>query len=253
MLSMPSVRRQGLVRLAAVDARRAALEQMIDHAALFPPASMTMADALAEDARVRAQDTGWIVGRFVVPASRVAELDGYDGPLSAVLDADLPDDPRIEAVEVPPDFPSDTVSLGKVYVERPVGDLEWLGELDGRRAKVRCGGQVAPTVDQLAAFVRRCRDLGVVFKATAGLHHPVRRGDEHGFLNLLGACVFGFEEAVLADEDPGAFKLTADRFSWRGQGRSADEVARVRRELFASFGSCSVQEPLDDLRAMGIL
>lgn len=236
-----------------MDARRAAFERLIDHAALFPPASMSMADALAEDARVRASETGWIVGRFVVPASRLGELDGYDVALSVVLDAELPDDPRVEAVEVPPDGPSDTVSLGEVYVERLLDDLDWLDELGGRRAKVRCGGKVTPTVEQLAAFIRRCRDLGVVFKATAGLHHAVRTGDEHGFLNLLAACVLGFEEAVLADDDPAAFRLTPERFSWRGQGRGPEEVARVRRDLFAGFGSCSVQEPLDDLHAMGML
>jgi len=254
-----------------MDARRAALERLIDHAALFPPASMSMADALAEDARVRAAETGWIVGRFVVPASRVAELDGYDGALSVVLDADLsPGDRRVEAVEVPPTASGDTVSRAQipargdaagasdtvsleVYVERPLGDMSWLDELGGRRAKVRCGGATTPSVDELASFVRRCRELGVVFKATAGLHHPVRRGDEHGFLNLLGACVLGFEEAVLADDDPSAFKLTPERFSWRGQGRGADEIARVRRELFASFGSCSVQEPVDELRAIDVL
>jgi hypothetical protein len=254
-----------------MDARRAALEHLIDHAALFPPASMSMADALAEDARVRAEETGWIVGRFVVPASRLGELDGYDGALSVVLDADLsPVDRRIEAVEVPPTASGDTVSRAnaagrarsgeasdtvslETYVEGTPGDMSWLDELGGRRAKVRCGGATTPSADELAAFIRRCRELGVVFKATAGLHHPVRHGEEHGFLNLLGACVFGFEEAVLADDDPSAFKLTPDRFSWRGQGRDADGVARVRRELFASFGSCSVQEPVDGLRELGIL
>jgi hypothetical protein len=62
-------------------ARRAALSGLIDHAALFPPASMSMADALAEDARVRAEPTGWIVNRFVVPASRLGELDDRPLPL----------------------------------------------------------------------------------------------------------------------------------------------------------------------------
>jgi hypothetical protein len=236
-----------------MDARRAALEKLIDHAALFPPASMSVDDALAEDERVRAADTGWIVGRFVVRASQLAELGDRDLPLSVVLDAGVTDDERIEALEVPPSN-SPLQSPGReVYVERPIGSLVWLDELDGARAKVRCGGETVPTVDELAAFIRRCRDLGVAFKATAGLHHPVRTGDEHGFLNLLAAACLGFEEAVLADEEPSAFRLTADRFSWRGQGCDGEKVAQVRRELFSSFGSCSVQEPLDHLKAMAIL
>jgi hypothetical protein len=81
----------------------------------------------------------------------------------------------------------------------------------------------------------------------------VRTGGEHGFLNLLGACCLGFEEAVLADEEASAFSLTPERFAWRGQRADATKVARVRRELFAGFGSCSVQEPVDELRALGIL
>ena len=237
-----------------MDARRAALEKLIDHAALFPPASMSVEEALVEDARVRAAETGWIVGRFVVRASQVDELGDAGLALSVVADADVPEDARIEAVELALSG-SLPLSAGaaEVYVERPIGDLAWLEELDGARAKVRCGGETVPTVDELGAFIRRCRDLGVVFKATAGLHHAVRTDGEHGFLNLLAACCLGFEEAVLADEDPGAFRLTPERFSWRGQGCGPEKVAEVRSGLFASFGSCSVQEPVDDLRKMGIL
>jgi hypothetical protein len=128
-----------------IDARRAALERLIDHAALFPPASMSIEDALAEDRRVRAEPTGWIVNRFVVPASRLAELGDVDLRLSVVADAEVPADSRIEAVEIPP---SDTVLQGfsgEVYVERPIDSLAWLDELDGRRAKVRCGGAAVPS------------------------------------------------------------------------------------------------------------
>ena len=36
-------------------------------------------------------------------------------------------------------------------------------------------------------MIAACRDAGVPFKCTAGLHHAVRRGEEHGFLNILAA------------------------------------------------------------------
>ena len=69
------------------------------------------------------------------------------------------------------------VPVDEVYVERPVDGLDWLDEVAalGRRAKVRCGGSSVPSVAELAAFVRRCRELGVPFKATAG-PAPPRRG-----------------------------------------------------------------------------
>ena len=77
--------------------------------------------------------------------------------------------------------------------------------------------------------VLRCRELGLAFKATAGLHHAVRRGDEHGFLNLLAAASFA-DAALLEEDDPAAFALDADGFACRGRRAGAEEVARVRRE-----------------------
>ena len=245
---------------AQTDARRAALEGLFDHAALFPPASLAMDAALAEDRRLRTGPEAWVVRRFVCPLSRLGELGAEDLPLSVVLDAEpdgLLDDPRVQAVEVPPGRgaakPPDDRRLD-VYVERPLDDLAWLGELPpGACAKARCGGSVVPSVEQLAAFVRRCRELSLPFKATAGLHHPVRGEREHGFLNLLAAAAFGDEEKALAERDASAFRLDGESFAWRDREARAVDVARVRRELLASIGSCSVAEPVGELRALGIL
>jgi hypothetical protein len=236
------------------DARRAALGGLVDHAALFPPASMTMAAALAEDARIRAAPESWLVRRFVVPASRLADLGDAELPLSVVLDAPYAGgDPRVEAVEARPGTdPEEVAGLAReVYVELPA-DLERLAGL-GLRAKVRCGGAAVPTVEELAAVVRRCWELGLVFKATAGLHHAVRAAGEHGFLNLLAAAVFGDEEEALGDGDVSAFSLGDHEFRWRGRSANPAELGAVRERLFAGFGSCSVAEPVDELRALAIL
>jgi hypothetical protein len=236
------------------DARRAALGGLVAPAALFPPASMAMEAALAEDARVRAGAEAWLVRRFVVPASRLAELGDVDLPLAIVLDASYNGgDRRVEAVEARPGADPEAVAglAPEVYLELPA-DLDQLASL-GLRAKVRCGGAAVPSVAELAEVVRRCRELGLVFKATAGLHHAVRTGAEHGFLNLLAAAVFGDEEAALGEEDAAAFSLDASAFRWRDDSATAAEVARVRGGLFAGFGSCSVAEPVDALRALSIL
>ena len=242
------------------DARRALLAQLIDHAPLFPPASLPLDEALAEDRRVRATQSGWLVNRFVAPASKLPELAGEPLRLSVVLDsAGLPPaDSRIEAVEAPPGVDPEVLvdAAPEVYVELPPGDdvfrIDQLAAL-GFRAKVRCGGQSVPRPAALAELIWFCRRTGVPFKATAGLHHPVRAGDEHGFLNLLAAAVFGDEQDALEDEDREAFSLTADEFSWRDRTAGAEEIARVRRELFVGFGSCSAQEPIDELVALGLL
>jgi hypothetical protein len=61
------------------------LERIIDHAALFPPASMSLPDALAEDRRARESPHAGMLNRFVVPAARLAELPAERAPLSVVL------------------------------------------------------------------------------------------------------------------------------------------------------------------------
>ena len=208
---------------------------------------------------MRAGETGWIVNRFVCPASKLGELGDEPLRLSVVLDTgELPAaDARIEAVEaagIDPEVLFDAAP--EIYCELPLRDdvsyrILQLGEL-GLRAKVRCGGSVLPNVPALAEFVQACRRLEVPFKATAGLHQPLRHGDEHGFLNLLAAAAFGDEEEALADEDPGSFEVSSESFRWRDREAAPHELSRAR-ELFVSFGSCSAQEPIDGLLELGML
>jgi hypothetical protein len=244
----------------ATGARRALFTGLIDHAPTFPPEELPLDQGLAEHRRVRRNEHGWIVNRFVCPASKLGQLGDEALRLSVVIDTgQLPDaDPRIEAVEaagIDPEILFDAAP--EVYAELPLRDdvsfrILRLGEL-GLRAKVRCGGAAIPSMPRLAEFVEACRRLEVPFKATAGLHQPLRHGDEHGFLNLLAAAVFGDEEEALGEEDPDAFSVDEEGFRWRDRSASAAEIARVRTELFVSFGSCSAQEPIDGLLALGLL
>jgi hypothetical protein len=239
------------------------LERLIDHAALFPPASMSLPDALAEDRRARESPHADLLNRFVVPAARLAELPAERAPLSVVLsgadDAELvAGADGVEAVELvldgPRPRPADLVATYRAL--QPLGvetyfelvlDESWRDSVPaaigavaavGGRVKLRCGGASIPSVEQVALVIACCREAGVPFKATAGLHHPLRRGEEHGFLNLLAATTApaGRLEAVLAEEDA-----------------SAIDFADADRSLFTSFGSCSWREPVDDLRELGLL
>jgi hypothetical protein len=228
------------------DARIALLERLIDHAPTFPPASLSPAEALAEDRRAQGSPHAFVLGRLVWPASRFVELGDARRTISVVADALVPDDPRIEAIEVPPGREIPAPASRVVYVEG--------GRVPaGAYAKVRCGGSVTPSVEELARFVRDCREHGVPFKATAGLHHAVRNGSEHGLLNLLAAVVFGDEEAALADDDRGAFALDARSFRWGDREAEAERLAAARRERLHSIGSCSFFEPVEELAALGML
>ena len=245
---------------AKTDVQHALFGGLIDHAPTFPPEELPLDAGLAEHRRVRKTEHGWIVNRFVCPASKLGELGDEPLRLSVVLDTRQlpPADKRIEAVEaagIDPEVLFDAAP--EIYCELPLRDdvsfrILRLGEL-GLRAKVRCGGAVIPSVPRLAELVQACRRLEVPFKATAGLHQPLRHDDEHGFVNLLAAAVFGDEEDALDEEDPDAFAVSGEAFRWRDREASAGEIARVRRGLFVSFGSCSAQEPIDGLVALGLL
>jgi hypothetical protein len=144
----------------------------------------------------------------------------------------------------------------------------------GAYAKVRTGGTTTdafPASDHVARFLATCLREAVPFKATAGLHHPLRGeypltyepgsacGRMYGFLNVFLATAFlaaGLDEAearVLLDEsDPNAVTFSRTEAVWRSHRIPLDRLAESRRFL-TSFGSCSFREPIDDLTALGLL
>jgi hypothetical protein len=145
---------------------------------------------------------------------------------------------------------------------------------DGRDTvglKFRCGGvtpDAFPSVDALARALASARDAGAPFKATAGLHHPVRHFAEevsapmHGFLNVFGGALLAFQHGfdaralarVLADEDAAHFRFDGGGFWWTdGWSVPAEAVAEGRARFATSYGSCSFDEPREDLRALGLL
>ena len=164
------------------------------------------------------------------------------------------------------------------YVEIPISEdptplvLAIAGA--GAYAKVRTGGTTTdafPASDHVARFLATCLREAVPFKATAGLHHPLRGeypltyepgsacGRMYGFLNVFLATAFlaaGLDEAearVLLDEsDPNAVTFNRTEAVWRSHRIPLDRLAESRRFL-TSFGSCSFREPIDDLTALGLL
>jgi hypothetical protein len=255
----------------SLDARRELLGALIDHAALFPPASLDMPEAIAADRAARASEHAWILGRFICPASRLGELpreaprlsvvlDGGEGDLEAVHDARVAGrevelvEARIDPVWIPDTQQLVAAKLGEgvqAFWELAPG-RGLAGAVAAVRearagAKIRCGGGTVPPVER--------------FKATAGLHHAIRSEDAHGFLNLLAAAVFahaeGLSEAelvpLLAERDPSAFAVAADGLTARDHHAGAAAIAEARRELFVAYGSCSFAEPVEDLTGLGVL
>lgn len=160
-----------------------------------------------------------------------------------------------------------------VYLEIPLDDatneaLHLIAESELASAKARTGGLEAaafPTPNALASFMRECLDLNLSFKLTAGLHHPIRQQDPatgammHGFLNVLIALALAEEHdltrgeiaRILDDDNPRNFVVNANEI---GHLELRADLGAIdgARTLFAGFGSCSVSEPVEDLRALGL-
>lgn len=136
-------------------------------------------------------------------------------------------------------------------------------------AKLRTGGVTAdafPEPEEVATFIAACQDAGLPFKVTAGLHDPVRHRHpeldvmRHGFLNLLVTAALAGEgaavadlTAAIADTDSEAFTVTTTGLSWRGRRIAAGSLLAMRHRLFPAYGSCSFDEPVAGLAAMGIV
>lgn len=134
--------------------------------------------------------------------------------------------------------------------------------------KLRTGGLEAtafPTAEQVAFALAECGLAGVPLKFTAGLHHPLRHFDPgiktpmHGFINLFVAGVLGglprLKTEVLCElvqeESPAAFRWEEEGLRWQEYHAGLAEIEQARRQRVISFGSCSFDEPRDDLRALG--
>ena len=253
-------------------ALRTLLEGLIDYAGLFPPAALPMHDALRNYIRYRKGEYAWALGRFVVAAERLQEVPA-DFPLTVLWNTGAP--PKAEVLEAKAATVDDVERIAAergtatVYVEiRDVALIAHLARL-GLRAKIRTGGvtiEAFPPVEDVAAFIRACHSASVPFKATAGLHHPLRcarpltydrdapTGTMHGFLNVfLAAAMPEHADAILVEQDPASIRFDDEGVSWRDQHVSTGALATMRREFAISFGSCSFEEPIAELQALGWL
>jgi len=167
----------------------------------------------------------------------------------------------------------------QAYIEIPIDgdprDLVAAIGRSGRRAKVRTGGvtrEAFPSASDIIRFMVTCIRSRVAFKATAGLHHPLRaeyrlsyepdspHGLMFGFLNLFLAAAFlraGVEperaQQVLEERSIEALRIEDDAIHWRGLRLDPDDLVGARNEAIISFGSCSFTEPLHDLETLHLL
>lgn len=328
---------------------RSLLTDLVDYAGLFPPASLSMDKAVEEYARVVRSPHEWMLGRFICPASRLAEFEKHASPLmpgthatsgyrehaagrtsgaasepwrvSVLLDPFA--DAQKSSTDAGPDAFLHDLGLVHAFNDRHEQEDQGLAVIDMLEikvrsptqidlcldlmteelfpffefpvsagdgsdsrgfiaalsgspagAKIRTGGvtqNAFPTSAEVASFLSWCAAAEVPFKATAGLHHPVRGSHAltyekdsqhctmHGFLNLFTAAAMikcgkmdaALAQQVLDEEDPANFKVSEEVLGWKGYMLEAAQVAHAREAFAHSFGSCSFEEPVEDLRKLG--
>jgi hypothetical protein len=280
----------------------------VDYAGLFPPAELDMPASVANYRSYRHGQYHWALGRFIVPVARLQEFEEAAEPLleqelepwvlsvlpGKNLEADITAilefnkkhrNAVIDTIEIKTD---PTVTAGVLralpttievffelpWIENPEPALRTLAA-NGHKAKIRTGGVTAdiiPGVSDVARFIDACRRHDIAFKATAGLHHPVRaehaltydidshRTTMHGFLNVfLAACLRHAGttreeiEKVISEKDMSAFTFDDSGAAWRDLRMANDEIESARRRFAMAFGSCSFEEPIDDLKGLQLL
>jgi hypothetical protein len=280
------------------------LRGLVDYAGLFPPAQEPMDVAVRQYAAYRRGPQAWMLGRFICPAARLDEFADTVAPylpdgvgewrLSVLLGPEpAADVARIAALnaahvgvlcDATEGRAADAAGIARLarltrdaalpcYVELPVDEdpsalIAAVGAA-GLRAKIRTGGVTAeafPTAAQVARFLGACVRADVPFKATAGLHHPLRgeyrltyeaasaHGTMFGFLNVLLATAWlrdGATDAdavaLLEERDAAAFTFSDRGVQWRDVVFLHARLERLRTRVFTAVGSCSFTEPVHEL------
>lgn len=291
---------------------RALLSGIVDYAGLFPPSQLSMSEAIIKYATYKNSNYNWMLGRFVLPLTRLDEFLGIAGDivsddeskkwyLSILASEDIEETIQIidffneensinvfcDTIEAKANTSSRIEDIAKAipphltaFIEIPtrgnIADLIATLAITGQCGKIRMGGitkEAFPTINQILRFMHICTAANVPFKATAGLHHPIRcfkpltyeknapEGNMNGFLNVFLAVAFmrmGFKRSLikelLQDEWGESFRFDETGVTWRQEHfLNNEQLEYIRRNNIISFGSCSFEEPIEDLQEIGFL
>jgi hypothetical protein len=291
---------------------RTLLNEIVDYAGLFPPSAVSMPEAVINYASYRNSNYNWMLGRFVVPTARLDEFlesakdfisrgDGNVWRLSVLAGEDIYDSLRQiedfnaknssrvvgDVLEVRATteskientvnaLPPNLTAYFEIPIDERLPDMVSALSIRNQRAKIRTGGVTTdafPSTKEIVRFIRTCLMANVPFKATAGLHHPMRcfkpltyeadapTGVMNGFLNMFLTAAFaryGFKptilQAILEDDSAENFVFDENGVWWRNEHfLSNSQLESVRRSDIISFGSCSFTEPIEDLQDLELL
>ncbi len=249
-------------------ALKALLDSFIDYAGIFPPAKLPLDATIANFQNYQSGEYSWMLHWLVLGTDQAKDApNSLDALTSLVTETD---DARAASIETK----SIVIAQKPVYCETTPGDTEQLDAIKKANcfAKIRTGGlkpEAIPSTSAVARFIIDCADRKLAFKATAGLHHPIRalhpltyelnapNAVMHGFINVLLASSFAWHgerdiEPIIAEIDAANFSFD-DIARWRDKSLSVAQIQDARRNFIHSVGSCSFEEPVQDLQAIGFL
>ncbi|MCU0240307.1 MAG: hypothetical protein MUC29_12780 [Pyrinomonadaceae bacterium] len=284
------------------------LTEIVDYAGLFPPSKVGMTSAVHNYENYRRSENAWLLGRFIVPISRLDEFlfeaeskfDENIWRLSVIAEGNLEENVNkiakfnevnagkaiVDTLEVKVNsadeiheankiLPNDLTVFFEIPLQDIMTDLMIALAMTKKRAKIRTGGitqSAFPNSAEIIKFMRVCIAANVPFKATAGLHHPLKCvkpltyeenapiGTMHGFFNVfLAACFLrqnlnnSFVHELINDTDISNFKFYENSISWKNQTISVNEISLTRTKNAISFGSCSFLEPIEDLTNLELM
>ncbi|MCI0448351.1 MAG: hypothetical protein L0Y79_01020 [Chlorobi bacterium] len=197
----------------------------------------------------------------------VIERENNDDMLDLMIDVSTGLEKELGA-EIPVFFETETSDQYESIITRTA---ETIASLDRNCGfKLRTGGTEAiafPKSEQIAFAIMACCEFNIPMKYTAGLHHPIKHFNEnisayfHGFFNVFGGGILAYTNnldekellGVLNDEDPYEFVFKEDGFEWNEIEVSNSQIREAREKFIISYGSCSFDEPIDDLKTMELL
>ncbi|MDR3617031.1 MAG: hypothetical protein P4L53_25975 [Candidatus Obscuribacterales bacterium] len=246
-------------------ALRALLDNFIDYAGIFPPATVSLDQAVLNYNVYKRSDYAWMLRYLVVNAHDIEHIPGAFVDCLSVLSN--VDQTRVAALET-----KDILAAVKpVYCEVALNELNKLEDVkkSGCFAKIRTGGvkpEAIPSPKEVASFISECARLRLPFKATAGLHHPIRamrsltydneapQAVMHGFINVLMAAAFAWNgeidiEPIVAEQSAEAFSFD-DVARWQGKTLNVAQIKESRLQFIHSVGTCSFDEPVAELKEL---
>ncbi len=170
------------------------------------------------------------------------------------------------------------VTFSRFFLESPSPSPDVIAALGRARIgldaslafKLRCGGQgpnAVPRPPQVAALIHACAAVDLPLKFTAGLHQPFSSPISdtppfhYGFVNIFSAALLAFGAkispvdilACLTDPNPGHFVFRTLHFTWKAHTLDQEELWGLRNHSVTGFGTCSIEEPVDALKALGLI